>query len=143
MQHETADHAAARAPLKIGSMDLLSAVALAQAVYYILTGLWPLVSIRTFENVTGPKTDKWLVKTVGVLITVIGAVVGLAGIRRNVAPEIPLLGAGSAAGLAGIDVVYVSKRRIPPIYLLDALAELLLIDAWALAWKAVRGRQNR
>jgi hypothetical protein len=35
-----------------------------------MTGLWPLVSIGTFQQVTGPKTDLWLVKTVGVLIAV-------------------------------------------------------------------------
>jgi hypothetical protein len=49
-----------------------------QGVYYALTGLWPLVSIRTFKAVTGEKTDNlptgfdsdhWLVMTVSVLIT--------------------------------------------------------------------------
>jgi hypothetical protein len=120
------------------SRGLFSAVALAQAALYILTGLWPLVSISTFQKVTGPKCDIWLVKTVGVLVTVIGAVIGVAGARRNITPETPLLGAGSAAGLAGIDIVYVAKGRIPPIYLLDALAELLLVGAWARVWNGVR-----
>ena len=27
-------------------------------------GLWPLLHIRSFEWVFGPKTDRWLVKTV-------------------------------------------------------------------------------
>lgn len=47
-------------------------LALAQGAFYLATGIWPLVSMRTFERVTGPKTDKWLVKTAGVLITAIG-----------------------------------------------------------------------
>jgi len=29
-------------------------------------GVWPLVSLRTFEGVTRPKVDSWLVKSVGV-----------------------------------------------------------------------------
>jgi hypothetical protein len=34
-----------------------------------LGGLWPLVHLSSFEAVLGPKTDRWLVKTVcGLLI---------------------------------------------------------------------------
>jgi hypothetical protein len=39
-----------------------------QGVYYLLTGVWPLPSIGSFQRVTGPKTDLWLVRTVGVLV---------------------------------------------------------------------------
>ena len=113
--------------------ELLSKVALGQAGYYFVTGVWPLVSIGTFQKVTGPKTDLWLVKTAGVLIASIGSVLAVAGLRKTSGPEIPLLAVTSAAGLTGIDVVYVAKRRISPVYLLDALAELTLIAAWAFA----------
>jgi hypothetical protein len=111
---------------------LLRVVAAGQALYYIATGVWSLVSIDTFQKVTGPKTDLWLVKTVGVLVTVIGAVLGLAARRRWSGPEVPLLGIGSAAVLTVIDVVYVAKRRIAPIYLLDALGEMMLVVGWVL-----------
>lgn len=110
-------------------------VALGQGGYYLLSGIWPLVSMRSFLKVTGPKTDLWLVKTVGVLIAAIGAVLALSARRDRVTPEVALLGAGSAAGLAAIDVVYVARHRILPVYLLDALAELWLIAAWAVAWR--------
>lgn len=113
-----------------------SAVALAQAIFYVITGIWPLVHIRSFMWVTGPKTDRWLVKTAGVLITVVGAALGLAGLRGRVAPEARLLAVGSALGLTGIDVVYVARRRISPVYLLDALAELLLVAWWLAARRA-------
>jgi hypothetical protein len=36
----------------------------------------------------------------------------------------------AAATLATVDVVFVARRAIGPIYLLDALAELLLLAAW-------------
>jgi hypothetical protein len=49
-------------------------VALIQAAYYVGAGLWSLASIRTFEAVTGPKTDRWLVKTVGVVYLLDAAV---------------------------------------------------------------------
>ncbi|MGH2369833.1 MAG: hypothetical protein ACRDI2_16755 [Chloroflexota bacterium] len=123
-------------------MSLLRAICLAQGIYFALTGVWALVNIRTFEVVTGPKVDRWLVKTVGALVTVIGGVLISAGARGRVSPaggvEVPLLAVGSAAALAGIDAVYVAKRRISPIYLLDAVAEVILIAGWAIGWRLGR-----
>jgi hypothetical protein len=120
-----------------------SRVALAQGVYYLLTGVWPLASIRSFQAVTGPKTDLWLVKTVGVLVALIGGVLLVGGVRRRPTPEVELMGAGAAAGLAGIDTVYATKRRISAIYLLDAVLEALLVLAWALGRRRERwGRRT-
>src|SRR3712207_8805835 len=51
----------------------------------------PFVSRRAFEAVTGPKLEWWLVKTVGVIVTVVGGVL-LSGARRNrVTPELRAL----------------------------------------------------
>ena len=113
-----------------------SAVRLArlQAVFYITTGIWPIVSIRSFEAVTGPKVDRWLVKTVGVLVAIIGSALALASRRRAFPPEVVLVAAASAGALATIDTVYVAKRRISPVYLLDAVAEVALAAGWARLW---------
>ena len=109
------------------------ALALGQGAFYVLTGLWAIVHLPSFEAVTGPKTDDWLVKTVGVLVTAIGGVLVLAGRRRRVTDELLLLGAGSALGLAAIDLVYVTSGTIAPIYLLDAGVEMLLALLWVVA----------
>jgi len=106
---------------------------LIHAVYDLVTGIWSLVGIESFQKVTGPKTDVWLVKTVGVLVCVIGAVLGSAGARQRVTPEIAGLAIGSSAALAAIDVVYVSRRRISPVYLLDVAMSAILIAGWTLA----------
>jgi hypothetical protein len=107
--------------------------ALIQGLFYVLTGLWPLISMRTFLRVTGPKTDLWLVKIVGILVLVIGLVLLLAWGRERVSLEIALLAGGIAGGLAAADVVYVSKRVIGPVYLLDAAAEVALVLWWVVA----------
>ena len=99
--------------------------------YYLVTGIWPLLHIRSFERITGPKTDKWLVKTAGALITATGAALLLAAKRDRVGPETATLAVGSAVGLTAIDVVYVAKRRIRWVYLLDALLEVALVVGWA------------
>lgn len=111
-------------------------VAMLQGVYYFLTGVWPLLSLRTFMWVTGPKRERWLVRTVGVLIAVIGGTIAMAGWRQAVSVEIGLLGVGCAAGLGAIDVIYPLRGTISKIYLADAAAEGVLIGLWIWAWRA-------
>ena len=104
-----------------------------QGMAYVVTGIWPIIHRRSFEAVTGPKVDFWLVRTVGALITVIGAVLLLGSRRSRWVPEFTFLAAGSALCLAIVDIVGVAVRRISPIYLLDAVGELALVAAWAKA----------
>ena len=112
----------------------LEIIAYAQAAYFAVTGIWPLVHVRSFMAVTGPKIDLWLVKTVGVLVTAVGVPIGLSAWNGRITPEVVALAVGSAAALGAVDVVYVLKRVIAKIYLLDAIAEAILILAWILAW---------
>lgn len=107
-----------------------------QGVYFLATGVWPLVSMKTFEAVTGPKVDRWLVKTVGVLVAVIGA--SLLADARRPSRGSRLLGVGSAAALGGVDVVYSLRGRISKIYLADAAVEAVLVALWAFG-----GRRRR
>ena len=51
---------------------LLLWVAWIYSIYFMLTGIWPVVHMPSFIAVTGPKTDLWLVRTVGLLIAGIG-----------------------------------------------------------------------
>lgn len=106
---------------------------LAHAMYDLVTGIWPVFGIESFQKVSGRKTDIWLVKTVTLLILAVGATIGSAGARKRVTPEIVGLAIGSSAALTTIDVIYVSKRRISPVYLLDGLVNVILIAGWVLA----------
>ena len=54
------------------------------ASYYLLTGVWPPASLRTFQLVTGPKSDFWLAQTAGAFIAVIGGAVATAAGKRLV-----------------------------------------------------------
>lgn len=118
-----------RSSEKIGGRSR-AAVAL-QAAYYITTGVWPLVHRRSFEAVTGPKTDFWLVQTVGAVVAAIGAGLALAVRRGALSTELQATGALAAGGLAAIDVVYATRGRISLVYLADAAVEGLFIAALA------------
>jgi hypothetical protein len=113
-----------------------------QGVYYTAFGIWPIISIETFQAVTGQKTDHlstgleadhWLVNTVALLLVAIGVTLLLAGWRRHVCAEIIVLGVTAALALAAIDVIYAARGTISTIYLADAVIEGALILAWAVS----------
>ena len=108
-------------------------VALIQGIYFFVFGVWPIISMGTFLKVTGPKTDLWLVKTVGLILAVIGVVLVVAQVNAEINTSIIILAIGSALSLAIVEFVYVAKRIISPIYLGDAVVELILIGWWVLS----------
>ncbi len=122
-----------------GPRPALRRIAQIQAAYFLVTGLWPFLSRRSFEAVTGPKQDYWLVQVVGSLVAVIGASLAAASRQDRALETSPLqiLAIGSAASLGAADVAFAARRRISRIYLADAAAEAALVGAWVLA---LRGR---
>jgi hypothetical protein len=112
---------------------MLRKLALTQGLFYLATGIWPLLDMVSFQLVTGPKTDLWLVRTVGVLVTVVGGVLLLGYWSRRVTDELVVLAMGCALGLAAIDLVYSLSGRISAVYLADAAAEIGLAGLWAYA----------
>ena len=76
----------------------------------------------------------WLAQTVGITIAAIGAGLAQAGFGTPRVPrELRTVALMSAAGLAFVDLYFVTRRRISKIYLTDAAAELALVVAWLLA----------
>lgn len=116
-------------------MKWMIKIAYIQGVFYLLTGIWPIIDIISFMKVTGPKTDIWLVKTVGVLVIVIAVAILAAAIRKRIPFEIFLLGSAGCVGFILVDTIYVFSDTIPPVYLLDAVAELLILIGWLITYK--------
>ena len=114
-------------------------LARAQGTFNVVFGVWPLVHMRSFEWLLGPKVDRWLVHTVaGLLVT--NGLVQLTAPRGDEAQSLARrLGVGTAATLVAIDIGYVSRRRISPRYLWDAAAEVAWIAAWAWADRSRHG----
>jgi len=54
----------------------------AESAYYLVTGAWPLLHYSSFERVSGPKRDDWLVKTLGLLLLPIAATLALGAAVR-------------------------------------------------------------
>jgi len=90
--------------------------------------------MRSFEKITGPKRDKWLVRTVGVLIVVIGCVLLSSAWAVAFPWPAALLGSLTAAGLILVDMIAWWTRTVSRIYLADAVVELAILTGWGLCW---------
>jgi hypothetical protein len=77
--------------------------------------------------------------TVSLLITAISHSILTAAYRQTQSIEIALLAVAAAVGLTAVDVIYVTRRVILPVYLLDAVIEVPLIVAWCVVL-FLRGR---
>ncbi len=101
-----------------------------QGAFYLAAGLWPIVHRSSFERATGPKTDFWLVRTVGAVLAVMGTAMLVGSSRRAASPESRVMAAGAAGALAAVDLVYAGRGRISRVYLADAAVELGLAAGW-------------
>lgn len=110
--------------------------------FNIAGGLWPLLHLRSFEAVFGPKHDRWLEHTVGGLLTGIGWTQWRAGTPGGW-PHARRISVATAGTLLAIDLAYVPRGRIRWTYLLDAAAELALLVAWAAASGREAGDEPR
>ncbi|OIJ27982.1 hypothetical protein [Nocardioides luteus] len=113
--------------------DAPTGPAVPQGVFNIVAGLWPLLSLRSFEWVFGPKQDRWLEYTVAGLLCVNGAA-QIAAARAGEPVAARRIGQGTALTLLAIDLVYVPQGRIRWTYLLDAALEA----GWLAAWRGAR-----
>jgi hypothetical protein len=103
---------------------------LVQAAYLIATGIWPLVHYRSFEAVTGPKTDSWIVQTVCAAAIVLGIATAISDRERSL-----ILSIGSTLAFGATEVAPALRGRIRKVYLLDAgfqsaLTCLAMRSAW-------------
>ncbi|HSR99015.1 MAG TPA: FAD-dependent oxidoreductase [Kofleriaceae bacterium] len=106
-----------------------------QGAYYVATGLWPVLHLRSFEAVTGRKKHGWFIRALGGAIAAVGVALltnELAARRR--APRLGL-GAAVALGVAGLFVT--ATRRGSRAYVADAVVEA----GFAAAWLAVERRR--
>lgn len=105
----------------------------AHVAYWLFGALWPLLSMRSFERVTGNKRDEWLVRTVALLmLSVVATLEALRGSRRD-ERSMRVLGATSAGALGGVALVGPLVGRISPVYLMDAAVDMTLAVLWAIA----------
>jgi len=100
----------------------------------LLRGLGPLAPAlaRELRESHGSQTRTVARETVGLLLVAVGC--GLIRAREEKGKALVSLGRGPALALAGIDLWYAGlRRRISPVYLMDAAVQLGLAASWTAA----------
>jgi len=110
-----------------GNNRALTNVFLFQGAYFVITGVWPLLGMDSFIAATGPKQDTWLVEMVGLLSVSIGITFIVASLRKQKLPLV--LGYSVALSFLFMDLIYVIKDVISPVYLLDGAIQFIFISA--------------
>ena len=109
-----------------------------QGIYTLITAIWPLVHIESFMEVTGYKTDIWLVKTVGALLIPVSVCMLMHLFIRTDHRPVIALGGLTAVAFICIDFYFALNDIIPNIYMADGVVEIFFLMIWiylAVKWK--------
>lgn len=101
-----------------------------QAVYYLVTGLWPLIHLKSFFEVTGPKTDVWLVQMVGVLIFSYSILFFYMAFTRRLLQVHAVVGSLIAFGIGCIELYHYLQGTLRGIYYVDFIIEVCFFMYW-------------
>ena len=117
-----------------GEQTKVDVAMLTQATYYLVTGPWPVAHFRSFERITGPKPDRFVVESAGMLFAASGCAlaVGASSGGRDRAARVLSV----AVPLLSAVVTLRHRPQLRAVYLVDAVTQCGLA-----VWAAVsRGR---
>jgi hypothetical protein len=124
----------------VNHLSIYRLLLIVQGFYTFITALWAIVDIDSFMEITGPKTDIWLVKTFSIILVAVGLTL-LSHLKEPDSPVLPaiLLGCLTSAGLAFIDFFYSSRNTISFVYATDGIIQI----AFFMGWMIVLARMRR
>lgn len=117
-------------------------LALAQGLYDLVGGLWPLLHFRSFEEVTGPKVDHWLVRTVAGMLVVMGVVLLRDAYRNRVPDSMRTMAGGLSGVLAIVALISSVGGWISWTYFLDGLIHLSFALGWIISGAVLRQQRK-
>jgi hypothetical protein len=101
-----------------------------QSLYTFVTAVWPLIDIKSFMQVTGYKTDVWLVKTVGALLVPVSLCMAMHLFIRTDHRPVVLLCMLTSVAFICIDFYYALNEVISDIYMGDGFLQIGFVLAW-------------
>ncbi|GAB0157916.1 hypothetical protein CHRYSEOSP005_32100 [Chryseobacterium sp. Alg-005] len=116
-------------------------IPLVQGIYFFITGVWPLIHLKSFMEVTGPKTDIWLVQTVAVLILSHSMLFFYIAFKKRILPVYALMGMITTSGLAIIELYYYFQGTLKWVYFIDSVIEILFFIYWL--WYLLYDRRKK
>lgn len=86
--------------------DSLRTVRRAQGVYYVATGLWPVVAVRHYMAATGQESHPWAARILGGVVVVVGVALAAELVPASLAKRVSL----ATAALLATGAAYFAIR---------------------------------
>lgn len=112
-----------------------------QGLYYVVTGLWPFLHLRSFLWVVGPKLDRFQLGVTAALIVAIGASLLAAAVRSRPSGSAAVLSIGAAVAFIAVDLRFRAILRAP--YWVDFVVEAGFALACALVYVTAAWQERR
>ncbi len=135
-----------RAQLKGGRDRLRRGVLLAQGVYYLLTGLWPLVHFDSFADFVALNVIPFQAQAFAAVIIVIGAALIEAARREPPGPYPTMLGAAVAGAIAIVSLFWLPRMGVASGLWIDFALEVAFAAALVVLYPRAQpepGRKTR
>jgi hypothetical protein len=115
---------------------------MAQGLYYILTGLWPLAHFSTYSRVVALPVNPFQAQVFGAVLVVIGAHFMEAGRREPPGPSVTLLGLAVAGAIAVVDMVWLPRLGSVSALWIDLVAEVAIAVALVVFYPRLQTERN-
>ena len=102
------------------------------AAYLLIGGAWPLVHMPSFEAVTGPKDEHWLVRSVAGILIVISITLFAQLGKGRIEYAAITTAMGASFVLAMVGIITAIAAVISPIYLVDGAVHFFFFACWCI-----------
>jgi hypothetical protein len=107
----------------------------AQGLYYVATGLWPVVSADHYMRATGQESHGGVAQALGGVVAALGVALLVDALPARATRWV---GLGSAVALAAGGLYFAARGRGLPVNLTDAALQLGFAGSWAFGRSARR-----
>jgi len=115
---------------------------MAQGLYYILTGLWPLAHFSSFSRAVALPVNPFQAQAFGAVLVVVGAHFVEVGRREPPGSSATLLGIAVAGAIAVVDMVWLPRLGSVSALWIDLIAEVAIAVALVLFYPRLQGERN-
>ncbi len=118
-------------------------VMIAQGIYYVASGLWPLVHFASFADRVAVQINPFQAQTFGAVLVVLGASLIEAARREPPGPYPTLLGAAVAAAIALTGLWWLPRLGTASVLWIDLVLEVAFAVALILLYPRAQTERSR
>ena len=110
-------------------MKKSSVLLIVQGIYYLLTGLWPLLRLNSLP-LTGSASPNWLPQPVHLLVLCTGVVLLKGSRDQNIKQGVKVLSIAAALALLLIDLYFPFSGTVSKLFIIDGILQFSCLVLW-------------